>query len=270
MNLNLFIQELKANMRGCIIAGLFAAAMLSMLYIIFSSMMEGGDMNRLLELYSTMPEDLQVAFNIQVDQWTSILGIHASYFVYYIPLMLGCYSAILGAKILAKEEQHKTAEFLLTRPVSRGEVVTSKLLSLIILITGFNVLGFITGWIGCGIVSGWNYNVQSLAVLHTYGLLICLFFSFLGIFLTVLMKRAKAITGIVIGIVMGAYFVDMILRISDKAQFLLFFTPFHYMNLDVLSSGYGFDAWRICTMIGVSVVLILLTHLLYRRRDILI
>ena len=69
---------------------------------------------------------------------------------------------------------------------------------------------------------------------------------------------------------MGAYFFDMILRISDKAQFLLFFTPFHYMNLDVLSPGYGFDAWRICTLIGASAVLIVLTYLLYRKKDILI
>jgi len=270
MNLNLFIQELKANMRGCIVVGLLVAAMLSLVYIIFSSMMEGMDINRVLELYSTMPEKLRMAFNIQTDQWSNVLGIHVTYFIYYIPLMLGCYSAILGAKILSKEEQHKTAEFLLTRPISRGEVVTNKLLSLIILIIGFNVLSFITAWVGCGILSDWNYNIQSLAVLHTYGFLICLFFSFLGIFLTVLMKRAKAITGIAIGIVMGAYFIDMILRMSDKVQFLLFFTPFHYMNLDVLSPGYGLDAWRVCTLIGVSVVLILLTHLLYRRRDILI
>ena len=225
MNLNLFIQELKANMRGCIVVGLLVAVMLSLVYIIFSSMMEGGDMNRLLELYSTMPEKLQVAFNFQPDQWTNILGIHASYFVYYIPLMLGCYSAILGAKIISKEEQHKTAEFLLTRPISRGEIITSKLLSLIILIIGFNVLSFITGWVGCGMISDWNYNIHSLAVLHTYGFLICLFFSVLGVFLTVLMKRAKAVTGTAIGIVMGAYFLDMILRMSDKVQSLLFFTP---------------------------------------------
>jgi len=270
MNLNLLIQELKANMKGCIVIGLLVAVMLSMVYIIFSSMMEGMDMNRVLELYSTMPEKLQVAFNIQVDQWTNVLGIHVTYFVYYIPLMLGCYSAILDAKILSKEEQHKTAEFLLTRPISRAEVVTSKLLSLSILIIGFNVLGFITGWVGCGILSDWNFDMKSLAVLHTYGILICLFFSFLGIFLTVLMKRAKAITGIIIGIVMGAYFLDMILRISDKVQFLLFFTPFHYMNLDVLSPGYGLDAWRVYTLIGTSAVLIALTYLFYRRKDILI
>ena len=270
MNLNLFIQELKANMKGCIVIGFLVAFMLSIVYIIFSSMMEGMDMNRVLELYSFMPEKLRVAFNIQTDQWTNVLGIHVTYFVYYIPLMLGCYSAILGAKILSKEEQHRTAEFLLSRPVSRGEVVISKLLSLIILIIGFNVLGFITGWVGCGILSDWNFDMKSLSVLHTYGLLICLFFGFSGIFLTFLMKRAKAITGIAIGIVMGAYFIDMILRMSDRVQFLLFLTPFHYMNLDVISPGYGLDAWRICTLTGVSVVFILLTHLLYRRKDILI
>ena len=168
MNLNLFIQELKANIRGCIVVGVLVVAMLSMVYIIFSSMMERMDMNRVLELYSTM----------QTDQWTNVLGIHVTYFVYYIPLMLGCYSAILGAKILSKEEQHKTAEFLLTRPISRGEVVTSKLLSLIILIIGFNVLGLITGWVGCGILSDWNFDMKSLVALHTYGLLLCLFFHY--------------------------------------------------------------------------------------------
>ena len=268
MNLNLLIRELKTNIKGSIVAGFSVAAFMAFSLAMYSSMQES--INRISEIYSTMSKTMQVALNVHPDQWMNVLGFYVTYFVYYVPLMLGCYSAILGVRQVSKEEQYRTAEFLLTRPLSRGQVITSKLFSLIILIMGFNLLIFMVGLVGCGIVSEWNFDLKSFTVLHTYGFLICLVFCFLGIFITVLMKRAKAVTGVAIGIVMASYFFDIILRVSDKVQFLLYFTPFHYINLNVLSTDYGFDAWRLYIPIGTSAVLIVLAHLFYRKKDILV
>jgi ABC-2 type transport system permease protein len=199
-----------------------------------------------------------------------VLGYYVTYFVYFIPIITGCYSIILGARLLSKEEQNKTAEFLLSRPLSRNIIISSKLFIFFIHVLGINLLGFITALIGSGIVSNWEFNLKSLIILHSYGYLICLFFGLLGFFITVVMKRAKAITGVGIGIVLGTYFFDVMIRVFAEVQFLLYLTPFKYINLEAHSPDYGFDAWRLIYFIGISGLMIILSFVCYRRKDILV
>jgi len=217
-----------------------------------------------------MPESFQVAFNFHINQWNNVLGYYVTYYVYFVPIITGCYSIILGTKLLSREEQNKTAEFLLSRPISRSQIISSKLLTFFLHILGINLLAFFTGLFGCGLVSDWEFNLKSLIILHTYGVLICLFFGILGFFITVVMKRAKAITGIGIGIVLGTYFFDVMIRVFGEVQFLLYLTPFKYINLEAHSPNYGFDAWRLIYFFGISGLLIILSYVFYRRKDILV
>jgi len=268
MSFNLLIKELRNNLKGTIIISLLVILYIASTLGIYSVMQE--NMTKISDLYSTMPEFLMEALNFRLNQWNSVLGFYITYFVYYVPLIVGCYSIFLGTKLLSKEEQNKTAEFLLTRPVSREQIISSKLITLFIHVLGINIIAFLAGLFSCGIVSDWDLNIKNLTVLHTYGFLMCFFFGVLGFFITVLMKRAKAIIGIGIGIVMGTYFFDMTIRISDKFQFLLYFTPFKYMDFGVLSKDYGFEAWRLLVFIGASGLLIILSYVFYRKKDILI
>ncbi len=268
MNLKLFLKELKNNLKGTVITSLVVVLYTAFSFLIYASMKE--NISKVTDFYYIMPESFRVAFNFHIDQWDNVLGFYVTYFVYYVPIIAGCYSIILGTKLLSKEEQNKTAEFLLSRPLSRIQIISSKLIAFFIHILGINLLAFLTGLFGCGIVSDWDFNLKSLIILHTYGCLMCLFFGILGFFITVLMKRAKAIIGIGIGIVLGTYFFDMMIRISDNVQFLLYLTPFKYMNLEAHSQDYGFDAWRLIFFLGASGILIILSYVFYKKKDILV
>ncbi len=268
MNLNLLIKELKSNLKGSIITGSVITVYITFCLSIYSVMQD--KMLKITEFYSLIPETMRVALNFNLNQWENVLGYYVTYFVYYIPLVSGCYAIILGTKLLSKEEQKRTAEFLLTRPVSRGQIVASKLAGLFLHILGINLIALLTGLICTGIVTDWDFYFNSMIVLHTYGFLLCFFFGTLGFFLTVLMKRAKAIIGFGIGIVLGSYFFDMMIRVLDRFQFLLYFTPFKYLDLDILVPDYGFEAWRLIFFFGASGTLIIMSYLFYRKKDILI
>jgi len=268
MNSNLLLKELKDNLKGTVTTSLVVVLYTGFSLLIYSSMQE--NILKIKEFYYIMPEVFQVAFNFHINQWDNVLGYYVTYFVYYVPIITGCYAIILGTKLLSKEEQHKTAEFLLSRPLSRTQIVSSKLITFFIHILGINLLAFFTGLLGSGIISDWEFNVKSLIILHTYGYLICLFFGILGFFITVVMKRAKAITGIGIGIVLGTYFFDVMIRVFGKAQFLLYLTPFKYINLEAHSPNYGFDAWRLIYFFGISGLLIMLSYVFYCKKDILV
>ena len=268
MNLNLFLKELKNNTKGTVITSLVVVLYTGFSFLVYATMK--ANISKITDFYYIMPESFQVAFHFDIHQWDNVLGFYVTYFVYFVPIITGCYSIILGTRLLSKEEQHKTAEFLLSRPLSRTHIISSKLFALIIHILGVNLLTFFTGLFGSGIVSDWEFNLESLIILHTYGFLICLFFGILGFFITVVMKRAKAITGIGIGIVLGTYFFDVMIRVFGKVQFLLYLTPFKYINLEAHSPDYGFDAWRLIYFIGITGLLIILSYVFYRRKDILV
>ncbi|UCE19499.1 MAG: ABC transporter permease subunit [Gemmatimonadota bacterium] len=266
MNLNLFLKEFKNNLKGTVITSLVVVLYTAFTFFIYASMKT--IISQATDFYYTLPQSLRVFMNF--SQWDKVLGYYVTYFVYFVPIIIGCYSIILGTKLLSKEEQNKTAEFLLSRPLSRNQIISSKLFTFFIHILGINILAFITALFGSGIVSKWEINLKSLIILHTYGCLICLLFGILGFFITVVMKRAKAITGIGIGIVLGTYFFDMMIRIFGRVQFLLYLSPFKYINLKAHSPDYGFDAWRLIYFFGMSCLLIMLSYVFYRKKDILV
>ena len=268
MNFNLFVREFKSNLKGTVITSIVVVLYTGLSLLIYSSMQE--NISKIKDFYYIMPESFQEAFNFHINQWDNVLGFYVTYFVYFVPIITGCYSIIIGTRLISKEEQFKTAEFLLSRPLSRNQIISSKLYTFFIHILGINLLAFFIGLFGSGIVSDWEFNITSLMILHTYGLLICFVFGLLGFFITVVMKRAKAITGIGIGIVLGTYFFDVMIRVFGKLQFLLYLTPFKYINLEAHSPNYGFDAWRLIYFVGISGLLIVLSFVFYRRKDILV
>ena len=68
----------------------------------------------------------------------------------FILLITGCYSSVLGANILLKEENDKTIEYLNSLPIKRKDVVLSKIAAsliyislMIIILMGFNYVSLL-------------------------------------------------------------------------------------------------------------------------------
>ena len=268
MNYNLLKGELRKDLKVFLIVTLALTAFLSITLTMYSAMKDS--MLAVTDLYANMSPAIQDALNFHDGQWNHILGFYATYFVYYIPMMGGAYSIYLGANILSREEQNKTAEFLMAKPLSRNEIVSTKLAVMISYILGFNVVLWLNGILWTGFITGFDETFVQITTVHIYGLFICLFFGFLGFFVTVMMKRAKAIIGPMIGLVMGLYMFDMILRITDKAQFLLYFTPYKYMDIDLLSADYHLEVWMLGVLAGAMIILGFFSYIFYRKKDILI
>ncbi len=266
MNAVLILKELKRELKGFLIGSTLVVAYLVMVISIYTSMDLG--MDQFADMWSSLPQGFMTALNFDAAKWKSILGFYTTYFVLLIPLISGGFSVVWGLKMLSKEERHKTAEFLLTRPISRDQVVTSKLVMLITYIIGINFLAYLAGLISITIVAEKDFSITTYTILHFYGLASCLFYGALGLFISVLIRRGRSSTGIGIGIAMGLYMFDMILKISGKAEFLLYLTPYKYIDLEVTSPDYHLEGWRVLIPLGVSVVLVIISYVLYRRKDI--
>ena len=268
MIINLLKNDLRKDLKVFLIISLALTGFFCITLLMYSSMKDS--MMAVTELYSSLSPAIMEALNFHDGQWNSVLGFYSTYYVYYIPMMAGAFSIYLGASVLSREEQNKTAEFLLAKPIGRSQVISSKLVELFIYITLINMMVWLNGILWTGFISGFAETFNEISIMHLYGLFICYFFGALGFLITVLMKRGKAIVGPAIGIVMFMYMLDMILRITDKAQFLLYLTPFKYMNIDVLTADYQMEWWRPGILAGASLIMVTGSYFYYRRKDILL
>ncbi|MCK4552528.1 MAG: ABC transporter permease subunit, partial [Tenericutes bacterium] len=119
--MNIILHELKSNLKSFIIW----TVSLCLLFFVASFEFEMFQNNPAI---NQAFDDFGYLFNALggISDLTTAEGYLALISIYiYVPL--GIYSALLGSRIISKEEQKRTAEYLFTLPVSRTKVITSKL-----------------------------------------------------------------------------------------------------------------------------------------------
>jgi len=157
MNKALYLKELKRNRKNALIWGSIVLGFTLMILSIYPSFAEMGEQMALL--MSKMPQEMARAFGIDDETWSSIIGFYATYYGIYITLLMGIFTSSTGATILGKEERDGTAEFLLTRPISRASIVDSKyaaLLTLLLLIYVIQTLCAVGGILAFGTAVDWD------------------------------------------------------------------------------------------------------------------
>ncbi|MFP4113608.1 MAG: ABC transporter permease subunit [Spirochaetota bacterium] len=99
-----------------------------------------GELTTLFE--NPMMSTVLAAFGAEPQALASLPGFYVTYGSIYVTL-LGCiFAGLLGAKRLAGEEGRGTAEYLLTRPVSRSSVYRHKALVVVAQVVVLNVVVF--------------------------------------------------------------------------------------------------------------------------------
>jgi len=186
--------------------------------------------------------------------------------------LIGCFFAIiLGGRILAQEEYEKTAESLLSRPVTRAEVMESKLA---VLFTGISIITIVTlafGYAGLELFKGDSeYGVVPFLVYTFYSFLLMQAFGAIGLFLSLLSGRGRPMSSLGIGVVTGTFFLDMISKFTQGADWVGFASPFKFVDSEVLRPGYGLIWWRVFYFVGLTCLLWAVSFIIYRKKDILV
>ena len=76
----------------------------------------------------SFPRELLIAFGMADMDFSSVLGFYGLAFV-FIQVCLAIQAANYGVGLVSIEETEWTADFLLSKPVSRAKIMTSKLLA---------------------------------------------------------------------------------------------------------------------------------------------
>ncbi|MBO5077677.1 MAG: ABC transporter permease subunit, partial [Clostridia bacterium] len=174
-------------------------------------------------------------------------------------------AAMLAAGMLSKEERGRTAEFLLTHPVSRTRVVSEKLLAVLAEIAAMNLIIF---GLAAGAIAAIGETVpwKLLVLLH-----LAYFFMQLelaGICFGVSAFIRKGGVGIGIGIAAFMYFLNIIANLTRDVEFLKYVTPYGYCDGGDIANDGNLDWLKVTVGLALGIAGIAAAYWQYRRKDI--
>lgn len=261
--MNIFLREMKANRKAliiwcaCMILGVLSGMTK---YTVYSS---GGASSRALK---DLPQSMKALFGMGTLDVTTMSGFFAFLFL-YIVVAVAIHAALLGSGIIAKEERDKTTEFLMTKPVSRHTVITSKLMTALINIAILNLVTYISSIL---MVSAYNKGKDISGEVTMFFLsmfIIQLIFLSLGALVSAVIRNAKSAGSLASGAVLVAYVITEITNIDDHLSVLNIFSPFKYFNVDRIVSGNGLNPGIVILSLLLVAAFSVSTYFFYMKRD---
>lgn len=223
-----------------------------------------GEMDGISDMFASMGS-FTAAFGMDRLNFGTLIGFYAVECGNILGLGGAFYAAFCAVSILSKEEKDRTAEFLLTHPVSRKRIVTEKLLAVLIQITVMNLVIYA---LSVGSIAGIGEEIpwKELNLLHLAYYLLQIELG--GICFGISAFLRKGSVGAGLGIATGMYFLNLIANIAEVVDFLKYITPFGYAEgADIVTNG-CLDGKMVAIGMTIAAVGILLAYMQYCKKDI--
>lgn len=254
--------ELKRGRISFIIWTCAIAFLLGVCVFLFPEMK--GEMGEIGDMFSSMGSFTQ-AFGMDKLNFGTLIGYYAIECGNVLGLGGAFFAALIAVAMLSKEEKDRTAEFLLTHPVSRTRIITEKLIAVFIQIIVMNLIVYAVS-VGSMIAIGEEVPWKEVNLIHLAYFIMQIEIAAICFGISAFMRRGSV--GVGLGIAAIMYFLNIIANITEKAEFLKYVTPFGYCDgADIVANG-KLEVTRILIGLWISVVFIALAYLKYSKKDI--
>ena len=260
--MTLYLHELRRSRLSMIIWSAALSFMLLICIIIYPEMK--AQMTQLSDMFANMG-----AFSdaLNMDMLT---GDFLGYFALECGETLGIggaiFAAIAGIGALSKEQRDRTAELLLTQPLSRAQVVTSKLFAVITQLAVLNVAVIAVTLLGILAIHE-KVDAAKLIWLFISYFALQLEIALLCFGISAFLRRGGI--GIGLGISLGFYFINLLANLSEEVEFLKYATPFAYANGTYILEHTALE-WKYL-IIGAALCIfsVIMAYAKYNKKDIL-
>lgn len=262
--MNIYKFELGMLKRSILIWSLAIPAFF-IFYVSFFPMMSGEGMDSIFEQF---PEQFMAFFGMNADLPVSnILGYVAlTYGMIQIPMAIQ--ASNYGFHMLSVEERELTADFLLSKPISRQKIMIGKFLAAMTSLTIVNISVWIVTILGIVLFRG-DQSVawKGVIVLLTTNVFFQLFFVGVGMFVSTVAKKIPSVLSLSMGLGIGLYVLASLGTMLSSRIFMLV-TPYsHFAPAYILVEG-KYD-WSLVWM-SFSIIVFSLagSYFFYLRRNI--
>ena len=230
--MTLIKHELKQGRTALVIWTASIAFLMVICILMFPEMK--GEMDGVSDMFASMGSFTE-AFGMDRINFGTLLGFYAVECGNILGLGGAFFASLIAITVLAKEEKERTAEFLLTHPVSRVRIVTEKLTAVLIQIVLINAVIWALSAASIAII-GEDIPWKELNLMHLSYFLLQIELAGICFGLSAFLRRGGL--GIGLGLATVMYFLNIVANISDSAEFLKYITPFGYTEgADIVANG---------------------------------
>jgi ABC-2 type transport system permease protein len=265
MSANIYGHEFRTRLKSVLIWSLSLTAMLFFFFSIFPSFVEQAELTK--QLLAKFPPAMLEAFGMNKMDLSTLLGFYSLVFV-FIQLCLAIQAGNFGFGLVSIEENELTADFLLTKPVSRVKVLTSKLLAAFssLLLTDLLVAGVSLGAIAL-FNGGRTYEPGTLGLVLLSMPIFQLFFISVGLVISLLVKRVRSVTPYSLGLGFGTYVLNAFSGVFGDVK-LEYLTPFKHLDPVYIVNNAAYNTPLVLLNAAITLLALGASYWLYVRRDI--
>lgn len=262
--MNIFMHELKVYRKSTIIWSLSLIAIIIIFMSMYSSFAE--DAKGFMKIVENYPEAIRNAIGFNQENFFTILGFY-SFPLSFITLCAAIQAMNLGTSIVNKEVRDKTADFLLTKPVTRTKILTAKLLAAFVSIVVTNIFYFAAASFVALQVQTDDFSLKIFLLLSLTIFFIQLIFLSLGIIISVIVQKIKSVLTVSLATVFAFYFVGMF---SDTTgdEVKRYFSPFKYFDTAYIMKHSSYETTFLIAGAVIIILAIAASYVVYSKKDI--
>lgn len=261
--MNIFLHELKAYRKSVIIWSCSMAVLAVMYIFIFNGV--SSDIAAFQAVLNNMPEVLRKALSIYVEGISNFVGFFSVVYV-YIALCGGIQAMNLGTSIISKEVREKTADFLLTKPVSRKKILTSKLLAALASLVITNVI-YLAITVPATITVKSEFSMKIFLMISITIFFVQLMFMALGVIVSVIIGKIKSVISISLSTVFGFFIIGSLGSIIGDTT-VRYLSPFKYFDTVYIIKNSAYETSFIVVGIIFIIAAILASYVVYVKKDV--
>lgn len=262
--MNIFLHELKAFRKSTALWTISLAIVIIIYFSLFPSF--SRDIEQMRSLLQGFPEAIRIGLGITLDSFANVLGYYSFPFSFIV--LIGAIQAMnLGTSIVSKEIRGKTADFLLTKPIKRTQVLTSKIMAGVTSLVITNVIYIVVATITASTVKNDDFSFKIFFMISITLLFVQLIFMSLGVIVSVILPRIKSVLPISLATVFTFYFMSF-LSSGDADDVIRYLTPFKYFRPDYIIENNGYDRISVIIALVFIVGSITASYVIYSKKDI--
>ena len=260
--MSIYIKELKQSFKSLCIWTASIAFMMLVCVLLFPEMK--GEMDSVSSIFANMG-GFTAAFGMDKLSFGQLMGFYGIECGNVLGIGGGFFAALAGISVLANEEKERTAEFLLTHPISRGSILVQKLLSVLTQIVVLNVVVVAVSLISAAVINE-SFEMKEFMLLHVAYLIMQLEISCICFGISAFIRRGSI--GIGLGLALAFYFMNLVCNMTEQVEFLRYITPYAYAEASNIISEARLDTLLIVIGIIIAVIGAAVGFVKYTKKDI--
>lgn len=260
--MTIYIKELKQSFKSLCIWTASIAFMMLVCVLLFPEMK--GEMDSVSSIFANMG-GFTAAFGMDKLSFGQLMGFYGIECGNVLGIGGGFFAALAGISVLANEEKERTAEFLLTHPISRVSIIAQKLLSVLTQVVVLNIVVVAVSLISAAVINE-SFEMKEFILLHVAYLIMQLEISCICFGISAFIRRGSI--GIGLGLALAFYFINLVCNMTEQAEFLRYITPYAYAEASNIISEGKLDTVLIVIGIIIAVIGAAVGFIKYTKKDI--